>query len=39
MGEGIAYGGLLFPDTGCPVPDVTFIMCLIWFMLAMLFQM
>ena len=22
MGEGMAYGGLPFPDTGCPVPDV-----------------
>ena len=22
MGEGMVYGGLPFPDTGCPVPDV-----------------
>ena len=22
MGEEMAYGGRLFPDTGCPVPDV-----------------
>ena len=22
MGQGVAYGGLPFPDTGCPVPDV-----------------
>ena len=22
MGEGMANGGLPFPDTGCPVPDV-----------------
>ena len=22
MGEGMAYGGLPFPGTGCPVPDV-----------------
>ena len=21
-GEGVAYGGLPFPGTGCPVPDV-----------------
>ena len=21
-GEGMAYGGLPFPGTGCPVPDV-----------------
>ena len=23
MGKGMAYGGLSFPSTGCPVPDVT----------------
>ena len=22
MGEGMAYGGMPFPDTGCPVADV-----------------
>ena len=22
MGEGMAYGGLPFPDTGCSLPDV-----------------
>ena len=22
MGEGMAYGGLPFPGTGCPIPDV-----------------
>ena len=22
MGEGVAYDGMPFPDTGCPVPDV-----------------
>ena len=22
MGEGMAYGGLSFPGTGCPMPDV-----------------
>ena len=22
MGEGMAYGGLPFPDTSCPLPDV-----------------
>ena len=22
MGEGMAYGGLSFPGTGCPIPDV-----------------
>ena len=25
MGEGMAYDGLPFPDTGCPVPDVGYI--------------
>ena len=25
MGEGIAYGGLPFPGTGCPVPDTDYI--------------
>ena len=24
MGEGIAYGGLPFLGTGCPVPDIDF---------------
>ena len=22
MGEGMAYGGLPFPEIGCPLPDV-----------------
>ena len=29
MEKGMAYGGLPFPGTGCPVPDVTDIY-LIW---------
>ena len=27
MGKGMAYGGLPFPDTGCPVPDI-YIYCM-----------
>ena len=29
MVEGVAYGGLPLPDTGCPVPDVGYIY-LVW---------
>ena len=32
MGWGMAYGGLPFRDTGGPVPDVIFILCLILLM-------
>ena len=28
MGEGMACGGLPFPDTGCPIPDVDYL-CLL----------
>ena len=24
MGKGVSYGGLFFPETGCPVPDAYF---------------
>ena len=29
MGEGMACGGLPFPDTGCPIPDVDYL-CLLY---------
>ena len=34
MGKGVAYGGLPFPGTGCPVPDVanTYLIWNVWCM-------